>query len=126
MCCALCIIIYIANSPNIILKAIRIAFIVRLSFSSYVDISVKLTNFFQVKMSAISNYLPIPGWLNQNFLEKSIRKHSKRELVHIQNFNIVPATAKGENFASVMFRVNVDYNFGDEVTFTACFSFLPK
>lgn len=63
----------------------------------------------------ISNYLPIPQWLNQNFLEKSIRKHSKKDSVFIQNFTIEPATAKGENFASIMFRVKVNYHFGDEV-----------
>lgn len=62
----------------------------------------------------ITNYLPIPEWLNRNFLEKSIRKHSNKDLVHIKNFNIIPATAKGENFASIMFRVNVEYSFGDD------------
>ncbi len=69
----------------------------------------------------ITNYLPIPKWLDQNFLEKSIRKHSKKDFVSIQSFNIVPATAKGENFASTMFRVSVNYHFGDEVIFTGYF-----
>lgn len=68
----------------------------------------------------ISNYLPVPEWLNRNFLEKSIRKHSKKDLVHIESFTIVPATAKGENFASVMFRVNVHYHYGDEVILLTC------
>ncbi|KAG4075458.1 hypothetical protein HA402_015111 [Bradysia odoriphaga] len=63
----------------------------------------------------ITNYSPIPEWLNLNFLEKSIRKHSKNDFVVIQNFTIVPATAKGENFASVMFRINVKYHLGDEI-----------
>lgn len=67
----------------------------------------------------ITNYLPIPEWLNQNFVEKSIRKHSKKDPVHIEHFTILPATAKGENFASFMFRVNVNYHYGDdEVIFT--------
>lgn len=73
----------------------------------------------------ITNYLPIPQWLNQNFLEKSIRKHSKKDLVYIRNFTILPATAKGENFASVMFRVNVNYHFGDEVIFRWDISYVP-
>ncbi|KAJ6636145.1 hypothetical protein Bhyg_14732, partial [Pseudolycoriella hygida] len=63
---------------------------------------------------AVEHYLPIPDWLNQQFLEKSIRKHSKRDTIFIQSFSIVPATAKGENFASAMFRVKVSYHFGDE------------
>lgn len=65
----------------------------------------------------ITNYLPIPEWLNQTFLEKSIRKYSKKDFVSIQSFTIVPATAKGENFASIMFRINVNYHLGDEVIF---------
>lgn len=73
----------------------------------------------------ISNYLPIPQWLNQNFLEKSIRKHSKKDSVYLQNFTIVPATAKGENFASIMFRVKVNYHFGDEVILNGTFYLFP-
>lgn len=61
------------------------------------------------------HYLPIPTWLNQCFLEKSIIKHTKNNSVKIQCYDIVPATAKGENFASVMFRVKVSYHNGDEV-----------
>lgn len=49
--------------------------------------------------------LEVPAWLNKNFLEKALRKYFSSQTIAIQSYFIEAATAKGENFASAMYRV---------------------
>lgn len=49
--------------------------------------------------------LEVPAWLNQNFLEKALRKYFACQTILIQSYFIEAATGKGENFASAMYRV---------------------
>ena len=48
-------------------------------------------------------------WLNQEFLEKVLNKYEGHP-VHIENFTIQPATKKGENYASCMNLVKLEYS----------------
>lgn len=52
--------------------------------------------------------LPVPVWLDKSFLELAFGEHL-RQTVHIRTFTVEPATAKGENFASAMYRVHATY-----------------
>lgn len=59
-----------------------------------------------------SEYNPYnsPIWLNNQFLEKRLRKYFKDEKLKVVDFDARPATAKGENFASVLHRLTVTLN----------------
>lgn len=60
-------------------------------------------------------YQPVPDWLNKCFLEKALRRYWKTTDINVTSFHIGPATAKGENFASCMFRVRAVYDTENEV-----------
>lgn len=57
---------------------------------------------------------PIPGWLDQSFLEPALGNYLDDKVV-IESFAVEPATGKGENFASSMFRVKAIYSSEKEV-----------
>lgn len=48
-------------------------------------------------------------WLNENFVWNILSKHSKVPVKEIKSFKTQPATAKGENYASVMTLLSVEY-----------------
>lgn len=50
-----------------------------------------------------------PTWLDSNFILKILSKHSRYPVKEIKSFTKQPATAKGENYASVMTLLNVKY-----------------
>ncbi|XP_037947070.1 uncharacterized protein LOC119679004 [Teleopsis dalmanni] len=64
-------------------------------------------------MSATENFnddeLVAPEWLNNDFLKKVIENYEKTKDVEVTNFKLTPGTVKGDHYASVMFRANVDY-----------------
>lgn len=49
--------------------------------------------------------MEVPAWLSKNFLEKALHKYFASQSIKIQSHFIEAATAKGENFASAMYRV---------------------
>ncbi|XP_055904970.1 uncharacterized protein LOC129940607 [Eupeodes corollae] len=49
------------------------------------------------------------AWLDSEFVFKIISKHSKIPVKEIKLFSKQPATAKGENYSSVMTLLNVEY-----------------
>lgn len=52
----------------------------------------------------------IPTWLNEQFIEKIIKNSDlKSEMAKIVKISVAPATAKGDNYSSVMIRVTIDY-----------------
>lgn len=51
--------------------------------------------------------IDIPKWLDQNFLLKHLRKYFSDPKLSIRCFSIKLATAKGENYASSIYRVSV-------------------
>lgn len=50
-----------------------------------------------------------PKWLNKEFLEKHLRKYFGLQQLTIDNFEVKPATAKGDNYASDLYRVKVTF-----------------
>lgn len=53
--------------------------------------------------------LDVPNWLNGGFLEKHLRTYFDNEKLEIVNLEVQPATAKGENYASCIYRVKVNF-----------------
>lgn len=57
----------------------------------------------------------IPDWLDQSFLELALGNYLNDKVV-IESSAVEPATGKGENFASSMYRVRAIYSSAKEVT----------
>lgn len=53
--------------------------------------------------------LVAPAWLNTELLRQVLAKYKNTEELDVIDFKISPATKKGDHYASVMFRVAVDY-----------------
>ncbi|XP_065354504.1 uncharacterized protein LOC135948976 [Calliphora vicina] len=51
-----------------------------------------------------------PLWLTDSYLEEVLQKYLKDEKVKIINVDIKPATSNGENYASVMSRIKVNFS----------------
>lgn len=50
-----------------------------------------------------------PDWLNSDFLEKHLQKYFDNTQIRIVSFELKPATAKGENYASTLYRVKISF-----------------
>lgn len=57
-----------------------------------------------------SGELELPQWLDKTFLEQALRSYMKDCDVKIKNFESQPATKVGDHFASIMFRISIDYD----------------
>ncbi|XP_017873523.1 PREDICTED: uncharacterized protein LOC108620977 [Drosophila arizonae] len=53
--------------------------------------------------------LVAPLWLNTQFLEQVLIEHGKTPDLRVVDVKISPASAKGDHYASIMFRANVSY-----------------
>ncbi|KAH8310926.1 hypothetical protein KR044_003492, partial [Drosophila immigrans] len=53
--------------------------------------------------------LEAPSWLNTQFLKQVLSKHEADEELEVKSMKVSPATLKGDHYASVMFRVVVEY-----------------
>ncbi|XP_046803881.1 uncharacterized protein LOC111687114 [Lucilia cuprina] len=56
-----------------------------------------------------NNSWQAPLWLTDSYLEDVLKKYLKDEQVKLINVVIRPATANGENYASVMSRIKVKF-----------------
>ncbi|KAM7361867.1 uncharacterized protein ACRADG_012731 [Cochliomyia hominivorax] len=54
--------------------------------------------------------LEAPSWINHEFLENVLQQYEKCEHIKINNFDITPASLKGDHYGSVMFRCKLNYN----------------
>ncbi|XP_034486158.1 uncharacterized protein LOC117790725 isoform X1 [Drosophila innubila] len=54
--------------------------------------------------------LNAPDWMNEQFFKEVLIKHIKDPNVKVVNVKTSPATAKGDHYASIMFRANVEYS----------------
>ncbi|KAH8414015.1 hypothetical protein KR222_001939, partial [Zaprionus bogoriensis] len=63
------------------------------------------------KMSeqTIQEFHAAPAWLTRDYVERKMRKYLKDDKLQLGQLHIKPATANGENFSSVMTRINLDY-----------------
>ncbi|KAH8310212.1 hypothetical protein KR044_000005, partial [Drosophila immigrans] len=62
----------------------------------------------------IDNYnadeLEAPDWLNEQFIKEVLTHDHNNPDVKVIDFKISPATAKGDHYASIMFRAEIDYS----------------
>jgi len=54
-----------------------------------------------------------PAWLTEEYVEKKLRIFFKNDTLNVEKLEIRPATANGENYASVMTRIKVEYTTED-------------
>ncbi|EDW84848.1 uncharacterized protein Dwil_GK12927 [Drosophila willistoni] len=52
---------------------------------------------------------PTSDWLTVKYVEQKLQIYFKEKNLKVQKLDIKPATSNGENFASVLTRINVDY-----------------
>ncbi|XP_043653741.1 uncharacterized protein LOC122620377 [Drosophila teissieri] len=50
-----------------------------------------------------------PEWLNVQFISQVLSDHEKDSNLKVTNLSFTPASAKGDHYASIMFRATVDY-----------------
>lgn len=56
----------------------------------------------------------LPPWLTNEYLEKILQEYENNQTIKVFGFDAGPATAKGNHYASVMFRVNIQYKQNDK------------
>lgn len=61
----------------------------------------------------IQEFHAAPVWLTREYVEQKLREYLKDEKVQLEQLHIKPATANGENYASVMTRINLEYTDKD-------------
>lgn len=49
----------------------------------------------------------LPNWLNSEFLAKHLQSYYNDKTITLTNFEVKPATVKGDNYCSSMFRVTI-------------------
>ncbi|XP_034113406.2 uncharacterized protein LOC117573973 [Drosophila albomicans] len=57
----------------------------------------------------VNEFHVAPVWLTRDYVEQKLRLHLKDKTLQLQELQIQPATANGENYSSVMTRINVKY-----------------
>nr|XP_002053630.3 uncharacterized protein LOC6630632 [Drosophila virilis] len=55
------------------------------------------------------DFHPAPQWLTVSYVESILRRVKQDSELSIKDLNIKAATAKGDNYASIMTRIKVDY-----------------
>ncbi|CAD7093761.1 unnamed protein product [Hermetia illucens] len=60
-------------------------------------------------MSFNKDELELPKWVDSDFLRTVIEEGGKGKNVQIHNYESTPATALGDHFASIMFRIKVTF-----------------
>lgn len=59
--------------------------------------------------------LDIPIWLNAEFIQKHLQNYYGNNGLKVRKFSVNLATAKGENFTSSIYRVNVEFINNEQV-----------
>lgn len=54
-----------------------------------------------------SDTFSIPKWLDNKFFEEHLQNYYKNDEIEVISYDRKPATGKGENYSSVIYRVNV-------------------
>ncbi|CAD7093757.1 unnamed protein product [Hermetia illucens] len=67
-------------------------------------------------MSFNYDELNAPEWIGVDFLREVLKYNEKSRNISIHNYKITPATALGDHFASVMFRVNINYSVDEDIS----------
>lgn len=64
----------------------------------------------RIHQTTIQDDVEVPRWLSVEFIENHMRKYYKNDRIKVCKFDVQSATANGENFASHIFRVKVDFH----------------
>lgn len=59
---------------------------------------------------SIESDISVPNWLTIEFVEKHLQNHYKNDKINVRSWDLRSATAKGENFASQIYRVKICFN----------------
>ncbi|PSN39643.1 hypothetical protein C0J52_23421 [Blattella germanica] len=62
----------------------------------------------------LDSKIPVPYWLNKDFLEKALRRGEKDEKLIVVACDVKPAVASGDNYMSFLFRVTLKVKDGME------------
>ncbi|XP_055382806.1 uncharacterized protein LOC129612968 [Condylostylus longicornis] len=65
---------------------------------------------YSLSMPLNKGFHAAPIWLTKDYLEEVFRSYRKSNNFKIKNLEIVPATQKGDNYASVMTRIKISFN----------------
>lgn len=82
---------------------------------SVVDTNIDVDSMTIESESNLSPTL-IPKWLDHDFLLKHLQHHFNDNKLSIQSFHVKSATAKGENYASSIYRVSLQLIDGRKVS----------
>lgn len=74
-----------------------------------VDIDTTVIDTILCESSPTNTENLVPHWLNSDFLEKHLQSFYNDKQINVVNYEVKPATAKGENYASYLYRVKVKY-----------------
>jgi len=58
-----------------------------------------------------------PSWLTVEYIEEVLQNYKQDKFIKVKKINVRPASAKGENYASIMYRVSVAYATIETVTY---------
>lgn len=58
-------------------------------------------------MTDESTTIFLPNWLNSDFLTKHLQSYYNDKTITLTDFEVKPATVKGDNYCSSMFRVTI-------------------
>jgi hypothetical protein len=58
-----------------------------------------------------------PVWLNENFMEKTMCDYYQDPSIKVKRADVKYAVGKGENYASILYRVRVSYHTKNNVSF---------
>lgn len=64
--------------------------------------------------------MSLPNWLNGDFLEKQLQNYHTNQSLKLVNFDVKPATVKGDNYCSSMYRVTVHYTDAQSAVVKVC------
>ncbi|EDV91300.1 uncharacterized protein LOC6568322 [Drosophila grimshawi] len=57
----------------------------------------------------VQEFIAAPSWLTREYVQQKLRAYLKDAKLELKKLQIKPATAGGENYASVMTRITVEY-----------------
>lgn len=66
--------------------------------------------------SASEDDIEVPNWLNAEFLETHLKNYYGNDEIKVIGFEVHSATAKGENFASSIYRTIVEFCNNSTIT----------
>ncbi|XP_067646821.1 uncharacterized protein [Eurosta solidaginis] len=59
---------------------------------------------------------PVTVWLNEEYVQKVFRKYKRDEGLKVLQLDLKPATAKGDNYVSILTRIKVKYQLSNNKT----------